>query len=70
MQNLAIKAAGLKGTYLQTAAEMSKADFVKVEKETITIDLDMLEMMKKIPPELDIKYVGCDDGILKLRFHI
>jgi len=70
MQNMAIKAAGLKGSYLQTAAEMMKLDFLVVERDSISINLDALEFMKKIPPALSISYVSSEDGILKLKFHI
>jgi len=70
VQNMAVKAAGLKGSYLQTAAEMLKLSFIRVDKDSITIDLDKLEFMKKIPPELNVTYVSSEDGILKLRFNI
>ncbi len=70
MQSMAVKAAGLKGSYLQIAAEMLKLDFIKVDKESISVDLDALESAKKIPPELYVGYAGSEDGILKLTFHI
>jgi hypothetical protein len=70
MQSMAIKAAGLKGSYLQVAAEMMKLDFIEVGKDSVTINLDMLKFMKKIPPALNISYVSSEDGILKLKFHI
>lgn len=70
VQNMAVKAAGLKGSYLQTAAEMTKLNFIEVGKDSITIDLDALEFAKKIPASLNISYVSSEDGILKLRFNI
>jgi len=70
VQSMALKAAGLKGSYLQTAAEMMKLDFIEVEKDSIVISLDGLEIAKKIPSELNISYVSSEDGILKLKFHI
>lgn len=70
MQNMALKAAGLKGSYLQTAAEMLKQDWLQVEKDSIAIDLDALEFAKKIPPALNVDYVSSEDGILKLKFNI
>ncbi|MDD3168913.1 MAG: hypothetical protein PHC91_05545 [Eubacteriales bacterium] len=70
MQNMAVKAAGLKGSYLQTATEIMRLDFIRVEQDTITIDLDMPEFAKKIPPTLNISYVSSEDGILKLKFHV
>jgi len=70
MQNMAVKAAGLKGSYLQTAAEMMKLDFINVGKDSITINMDALAFAKKIPPALNISYVSSEDGILKLKFHI
>jgi hypothetical protein len=71
MQAMAVKAAaGLKGGYLQTAAEMVKQNFLSVDKESITVDLDALEFTKKIPPALNVGYVSSEDGILKLKFHI
>lgn len=70
MQSMAIKAAGLKGSYLQTAAEMLKLDFLQVEKDSISVNLDLLEFAKKIPPELHISYISSEDGFLKFKFHI
>jgi len=70
MQSMAIKAAGLKGSYLQTAAEMLKVDFMQVDKDNISLNLDMLDFAKKIPPELYIGYVSSEDGFFKLKFHI
>ncbi len=70
MQNMALKAAGLKGSYLQTASEMLKQDWLHVEKDSIAIDLDALEFAKKIPPALNVGYISSEDGILKLKFNI
>lgn len=70
MQNMALKAAGLKGSYLQTAAEMLKLSWLQVGKDSISIDLDALEFAKKIPPALNVGYISSEDGILKLRFNI
>lgn len=70
MQNMAIKAAGLKGSYLQTAAEMAKLPYLSVSGDSITVDLGALKFAEKIPPELTINFVSSEDGILKLKFHI
>lgn len=47
VQSMALKAAGLKGSYLQLAAEMAKIDFLQVNKDSITIDIDALDSAKK-----------------------
>ncbi len=70
MQSMALKAAGLKGSLLQTASEMMKLSFIQVEKDTIDINLDELSFMKKVPPELSVSYISSEDGLLKLKFHI
>ena len=70
MQSMAIKAAGLKGSYLQTAAEMAKLPYLTVSGDSVTVDLDALKFAEKIPPELNISYVSSTDGNLKLKFHI
>lgn len=70
MQNMALKAAGLKGSYLQTAAEMLRLSWLQVEKDLISIDLDALEFAQKIPPALNIGYISSEDGILKLKYNI
>jgi hypothetical protein len=69
MQSMALKAAGLKGSYLQTAAEMMKLNWLQVEKDSISIDLEALEFAQKIPPTLNIGYISSEDGVLKLKFH-
>jgi len=70
VQNMALKAAGLKGSYLQTAAEMMKLNWIEVGKDSVTINLDALDFAKKIPASLNISYVSSEDGILKLKFNI
>ena len=70
LQNMALKAAGMKGNYLQVAAEMMKLDFINVGENSITIDLDALDFAEKIPPRLNVSYVSSEDGILKFKFHI
>lgn len=70
MQNMAIKAAGLKGSYLQTAVDLAKLDFIHVDKEYATIDLEQIDAIKKIPPALNLFYVNCENGILKLKFSL
>lgn len=70
LQNIAVKAAGMKGNYLQVAAEMMKLDFINVGEDSITIDLDALDFAEKIPPRLNVAYVSSEDGILKFKFHI
>lgn len=70
MQNMAIKAAGLKGSYLQLAVEMAKLDFIEAGKESFTINIDKLDIAKKIPSSLNISYLSSEDRILKIKFHI
>ncbi|MBR0600355.1 hypothetical protein [Sinanaerobacter chloroacetimidivorans] len=70
IQSMALKAAGLKGNYLETAAEMAKLDFIQVDKNEVLIDLDKIEGIKKLPPSLSLSYLGCENGNLKLKFSI
>ncbi|MEG1930961.1 MAG: hypothetical protein RR131_07455 [Anaerovorax sp.] len=70
MQSMALKAAGIKGSYLKTALEFSKAPFLSAVKATdsmLLIDLDCLEIAKEIPPSLSLAYTCCEDGFLKFR---
>lgn len=68
MQNMAVKAAGLKGNYLQTAVEFAKLDFIKADKESVVLDLDQINGMDKIPSSFRLNYVSCENGTLKLKF--
>ena len=68
MQNMAIKAAGLKGSYLQTAVGIAKLDFIHAEKGYAIINLDQIAALKKIPSSLKLAYTNCENGKLKLRF--
>ena len=70
VQNMAVKAAGLKGSYLQTAVELAKLGFITADKDSFLIDVDKLEAAKKIPSSLSISYLSSEDGILKFKFHI
>jgi len=70
LQNMALKAAGMRQSYLQIAAEMIKPDFIEAGEDVIAIYLDKLDFMKKIPPELNVKFISSEGGILKLMFHI
>ncbi len=70
MQSMALKAAGLRGSYLQTAAEVLKLDFIQIDKDSISVNLDLLDFAKKIPPGLYIGYVSSEDGDFKLKFHL
>ena len=70
MQNMAIKAAGLKGTYLQTAMDFSKIDFIEADNESFIVNIDKIDSNKKIPPSLNIIYISSENGILKLQFNI
>lgn len=70
LQNMAVKAAGLKGSYLQLAVEMAKLDFIQIDKDRITINIDALDYVKKIPPSLRLEYISSEDRTLKLRFYI
>lgn len=71
IQNMALKVAGgMKESYLQLAADMLKLNFIKVGKDSVDIDLDALELAKKIPPELSVKYAGSENGTLKFKFSI
>lgn len=68
IQNMAIKAAGLKGNYLETAVEMSKLDFIHIENDNVTIDFDLIDIIKKIPRSLKLIYTNCENGMLKLKW--
>lgn len=68
IQNMAVKAAGLKGNYLQTAAELTKLNWLEVTKDTLTVDIDSHDIAKKIPSALSLEYLTSEDGILKLKF--
>ena len=70
VQNMAIKAAGLKGTYLQTAVDISNLDFIEADKESFTIGIDKIDVNKKIPPSLNLVYTSSENEILKLHFNI
>jgi len=70
MQSMAVKAAGLKGNYLQTAVEMSKLDFLVADSETLTININRIDTNKKIPPTLTMNYISSENEILKLHFDI
>lgn len=70
MQNMAIKAAGLKGTYLQTGVEMAKLSFLTAGKDTVSINLDALDAVKKVPESLTLNYLSSQDGCIKFKFHI
>ncbi len=70
LKNMVLKAAGKKGSYLQTVVEMAELDFVEAGEDVVAVYLDKLEFVKKIPPELNVRYVSSRDGILKLKFHI
>lgn len=70
VQNMALKAAGLKGSYLQTVATFLKLDYIEVNESSFTIYLDKIDGFHKIPPELQLEYTGCNDGILSFKFNI
>lgn len=70
VQTMAVKAAGLKGSYLQTAAEMVKLSWLEVSKDALVINVDALDFSKKIPPTLEIGYLSSEEGILKFCFQI
>lgn len=70
MQAMAIKAAGLKGSYLETALEFIKVDFVQVHDSKITLHVDKAPGAEKIPPSLRLNYNGCEDGKLVFDFDI
>lgn len=70
VQNMAVKAAGLKGSYLQSAVELSNLDFIQADKDHFTVNLDKIAAMKKIPPSLRLIYNSCENGILRLSFNI
>jgi hypothetical protein len=48
---------------------MMKLNWLQVEKDSISIDLEALEFAQKIPPTLNIGYISSEDGVLKLKFH-
>ncbi|WP_027399747.1 hypothetical protein [Anaerovorax odorimutans] len=68
VQSLALKTAALKGPYLKTAIEMSNISFAEVHGNLITLNLDDINFIKKIPSEIELKYVSSLDGILKFSF--
>ena len=70
VQNMAVKAAGLKGNYLQTTAEMAKLSWLEVTKDSLTIKIDSIDIAQKIPSSLELDYLSCEEGILKLKFNI
>lgn len=70
VQSMALKAAGLKGSYLQTAVEFGKLDFIQASKDNVAINLDKLDFMEKIPPNLQLDYVSCENGLLKFKFSL
>lgn len=70
VQSMALKAAGLKGPYLETAISMSNLPFITVDNHQINIDLYKIEAMKKIPSELVLNYLSSVDGCLKFKFSI
>ncbi|HWQ77221.1 MAG TPA: hypothetical protein VN381_00245, partial [Anaerovoracaceae bacterium] len=69
LQSMALKAVAMNRGYLQAAAEMMKLDFVEAGEDVVAIYLDKLELVKKIPPGLNVRYVSSLDGILKLKFY-
>ena len=50
------------------AAEMAKLDFLQVDKDVLQLILHF--RYAKIPPSLRLEYIGTEDRILKLKFHI
>ena len=70
VQSMAIKAAGLKGSYLETALEFAKVDFVQVHGSKMTVHVDKVPGAEKIPPSLRLNYNGCEDGKLVFDFDI
>ena len=70
VQSMALKAAGLKGSFLQTAAEFAKLDFVEATKDSLILDLDRLEAAKKIPPTLKLEFLSSEDEVFKFKFFL
>lgn len=70
VQSMALKAAGLKGSYLQTAIEMSHINDIHISDNRITIDLDKIDFIKKVPSELELNYLSSEDGTLKFKFQV
>lgn len=68
IQSMAFKTAGIGGSYLKIAMDMLKIDFIDVDAHTITVDLDKSKFAEKIPKQLQLRYAGCDDDLLKFTF--
>ncbi len=70
VQNMAVKAAGMKGSYLQTGVEMAHLDFIFAEKDRFTVVISNIKGNERIPDRLQLEYISSQDGILKLKFYL
>lgn len=73
MGKMALSALKLKGPLLETAAQLAKAkvnlgDAIYVSGNSLAVDIDNLPVAHKIPKELNLQYIGSDNGQLKLRY--
>ncbi|MBN7772942.1 hypothetical protein [Clostridium aminobutyricum] len=69
LQAMALKAACSNSTCLQKALRFTNCDFIFVDGNRIMIDLDRFELAQKVPSNLELNYVECDNGYLKLNFN-
>lgn len=73
MGKMALSALKLKGPLLETAAQLAKAkvnlgDAIYVSGNSLAVDIDSLPVAHKIPKELNLQYIGSDNGQLKIRY--
>ncbi|MGI6731768.1 MAG: hypothetical protein ACOX5F_07730 [Anaerovoracaceae bacterium] len=69
-QSMALKAAKLKETYLETVASFLKLDYLRVDKDSFTIYLDKIQGFNKVPPEINLRYLGCNNEAITFEFNI
>jgi len=69
IQSVALKAACSNGTCLQKAIRFINSNFIFVDGNRIMIDLDHFELAKKIPSNIELNYISCENGYLKLNFN-
>lgn len=66
---MALGALTLKGTLLQKAVGLAKlGNAVYVSGDSIAVDIDALDKNKKIPKELNLQYIDCAKGQLRLKY--
>lgn len=71
MGKMALSALKLKGTLIETAVQLAKSkvgNAIYVSGNSLAVDIDALPIGAKIPKELNLQYIGSDNGQLKLRY--